>query len=481
MKFRTYGMILSLLFALGIVFSFGIEASADHPGGTETKTAAETEITNETEVRAFLDHIIEYYNDSYIAEDSRNEQDRKLAVYGRQIREEGTYKDSDTNMYSMGINEDGIVTNHPRYPSLYGYKFVSDAPGSAVASTIKDLINASGVDKMECERYGADRVACAIKVDSPSGKVTVIAGLHHAENDSAFIFPDCTDLLPDNYTSAMEVTDKESLKNYVEDVIKISGELLTKVGTHLFMEHPGIFTAALSPNATNEQIAEAGKLTSQRLFQKIACLSNEDPSRGPVLNHGAIYSFIMGTDPAATVLINGNNPALNGLDLQVNDPNPIGGAKANIAELIRDAVTDDQGELKLGSEDGEFVEYHWDDPTTDADNNEGWFERQEVPGNSRKISYVRAANINTSGLGPDSIYIFGSGIYPMDSGDGGDGDGGDGDGGDGDGGDGDGGDGDGGDGGCAIAGAGNTSQATLLNLLLTASVLFSVVFLRRRI
>ncbi len=472
MKFRTYGMILSLLFALGIVFSFGIEASADHPGGTETKTAADTKITSETDVRAFLDHIIEYYNDSYIAEDSRNEQDRKLAVYGRQIREEGTYKDSDTNMYSMGINEDGIVTNHPRYPSLYGYKFVSDAPGSAVASTIQDLISASGLDKMECKMYGAEeRWACAIEVDSPSGKVTVIAGLHHAENDSAFIFPDCTDLLRDNYTSAMEVTDKESLKNYVEDVIKISGDLLTKVGTDLFMEHPGIFTAVLGRNATDEQIAEAGKLTSQRLFQKIACLSNEDPSRGPVLNHGAIYSFIMGTDPAATVLINGNNPALNGLDLQVNDPNPIGGAKANIAELIHDAVTDDQGELKLGPGDGAFVEYHWDDPTTDADNNEGWFERQEVPGNSRKISYVRAADINVplpglGQIGPPAIYIFGSGIYPMDSGDGGDGDGGDGD---------------GGDGGCAIAGVGNTSQATLLNLLLTASVLFSVVFLRRRI
>ena len=467
MKFRTYGMILSLLFALGIVFSFGIEASADHPGGTETKTAADTEITSETDVRAFLDHIIEYYNDSYIAEDSRNEQDRKLAVYGRQIREEGTYKDSDANMYSMGINKDGIVTNHPRYPSLYGYEFVSDATGSAVASTIQDLIDASGVDKMECEKYGAEnRVACAIEVDSPSGKVTVIAGLHHEENDSAFIFPDCTDLLPDNYTSAMEVTDKESLKNYVEDVIKISGDLLTKVGRDLaFGEHRDIFTAALRPDATEEQRAEAGKLTSQRLFQKIACLSNEDPSKGPVLNHGAIYSFITGADPSATVLINGNNPALNGLDLQVNDPNPIGGAKANIAELIRDAITDDQGELKLGPEDGAFVEYHWDDPTTDADNNEGWFEKQEVPGNSRKISYVRAADINTSGVGPESVYIFGSGIYPMDSGDGGDGDGGDGD----------------GDGGCAIAGAGNTSQATLLNLLLTASVLFSVVFLRRRI
>ncbi len=456
-------MVLSLFFALGLVFSFGIDASASH-GGTQTIVAADVEPTSETDVRDFLDHIIEFYNQSYVLTDDRNTQDRKITVYGRAIREDtGVYFHSGKNMYSMGINEDGIVTNHPRYPGKYGYEFVPDASGSAVERTIQDLINSSGVDKPECEKYGAeDRRACAIEVDSPSGKVTVIAGLHHAEDDSAFIFPDCTDLLPDNYTSAMEVTDKESLKNYVEDVIEISENLLRKVGTDLFREHEALFQAVTFGDPTPDQIAEAGKLTSQKLFQKIACLSNEDPSKGPVLNHGAIYSFIMGTDPAATVLINGNNPALNGLDLQVNDPNPIGGAKANIAELIRDAVTDEQGELKLGGpEDGTFVEYHWDDPTTDADNNEGWFERQEVPGNSRKISYVRAANINTSGLGPDSIYIFGSGIYPMDSGDGGDGDG--------------------GDGGCAIAGAGNTSQATLLNLLLTASVLFSVVFLRRRI
>ena len=71
---------------------------------------------------------------------------------------------------------------------------------------------------------------------------------------------------------------------------------------------------------------------------------------------------------------------------------------------------------------------------------------------------------------PEALYIFGSGTYPADdvcaSGDGGDGDG-------------DGGD--GGDGGCAITGAGHTSQSTLFNLFLIASVLFSVGFLRRRI
>lgn len=465
MKFRTYGMILSVLFALGLVFSFGVEASASHDG-TDI-TAADVTLTSEDDVKAFLDHIIDYYNQSYRPDmDDLETQNTKLVKYGRAIREDsGVYFASSNNMYSMGINENGIVTNHPRYPEKYGYEFVPDASGSAVASTIQTLIDGSDVVSTECEMYGDQgRVACATKVESPSGRVTVIAGLHHAENDSAFEFPDCTDLPASNYISAMDVNDKESLKNYVEGSISIAQELLTNIGGQLFREHGRLFTAVIGGTATDEQVAEAGKLTSQKLFEKVACFSNEESDNGPVLKHGAIYGFIMNTDTNATVLFNGNNPALNGLDLQVNDPNPID--EENIAKLIRDAVTDDQGELKLGPEDGAFVEYHWDDPTTDADNNEGWFERQEVPGTSRKISYVKAANLNTSGIGPPAIYIFGSGIYPGMDDDPMDDDtptsGSD-------------------DDGCSIAGVGNTSQATLLNLLLTVSILFSVVFLRRRI
>ena len=44
----------------------------------------------------------------------------------------------------------------------------------------------------ECEPYGDQgRVACATKVSSPTGDVTVIAGLHHEEGDLAFDLPNC--------------------------------------------------------------------------------------------------------------------------------------------------------------------------------------------------------------------------------------------------------------------------------------------------
>ena len=48
-------------------------------------------------------------------------------------------------MYSMGIRENGIVSNHARYPDLFGYEFNSDAADSPVASTIQALIDGSGV------------------------------------------------------------------------------------------------------------------------------------------------------------------------------------------------------------------------------------------------------------------------------------------------------------------------------------------------
>ena len=86
MKFRIYGMVLGLVFALGLVFSFGIEASADH--GDDARIAAgEVDPTVEADVEAFLDHIIDYYDQ--VVADNINDHDalnREVVIYGRQIR-----------------------------------------------------------------------------------------------------------------------------------------------------------------------------------------------------------------------------------------------------------------------------------------------------------------------------------------------------------------------------------------------------------
>lgn len=454
MKSRVYGMALSLFFALGLVFSFGIDASShDGSHSNQPVNAADVEIGDEAQVQAFLTHMSTHLKEIVDTYSDTNEQSRHLLLFTRETREEGIWNDGD-DMYVIGINEKGTITNHAGYPGLYGHSF------DIASGTLKELFEATE-DSPACANYtydGEDRVACAIKTETVGGTVATVVGYHHDERDA--MDPVCTDLTLS--TEATEVESEDNLRDYVQSVISTSKTLLTSIGTKVAGENPNLLPGALAgdPEAT----AELGRLTNQELFGKVACFGNEDSSNGPVFKHDDIYIFIMAASPDATVLFNGQNPQLNGLDLQVEDPNPNpadGETNKNIAELIREALEPIEDEASA------TVQYHWlkpgDDPTDD------WFEMKVVPGDSHKISYVEVANLNTSGFGPPAIFIFGSGIYPSDTMD------------------------DdtmdddtpasvsSSDGGCAIAEADNASQGALLNLLLTTSVLFSAVFLRRRV
>lgn len=462
MKFRVYGMVLSLLFALGLVFSFGMDASASH--GSAGIAAGDVDPTVEAEVEAFLDHIIDYYDQ--VVADNASDNDalsRELTIYGRALRQEGDYKHSATNMYSMGINASGILTNHAGYPNLFGYEFDQDAAGSAVGSTIQALIDGSGVGSAECEPYGDQgRVACATKVSSPTGDITVIAGLHHAEDDSAFSLPDCSDFtLTITAQQVFQSQDDADLEAYVKAAIGVVQRQVRDASTAQFMAFlaGGGSLSDLGDQTSPAAIALAQGIL-QRVYSKAACIGAGD------FKHGNIYAFIMSADPAAaSVLFNGNNFDLNGATLELND-DQLPGDDKSITGLFARA---------LEGTTSNYVNYRWDDPTTDEDNVPDFFENRKVPGTSCKRSYIEVADINallpdTPVETPEALYIFGSGTYPGDevcaSGEGDDmpempesDD----------------------DDGCAIAGTGHTSQSALLNLFLIASVLFSVVFLRRRV
>ncbi|MCY3827102.1 MAG: hypothetical protein OXG10_06985 [Candidatus Dadabacteria bacterium] len=447
MKFKTYGIVLNLLFALGLVFSFSVDASADHDG--TGIAAGEVEPTSEEDVKAFLDHIIDYHDQVFSENaDDANALPREVVIYNRDIRREGPYKNSQKNMYSMGINERGVVTNHAGYPKLFGYHFDSDAEGSAVASTIQALIDGLSVDAPpHCETYDTQntqgRVACAKKVKTLGGNVvTTIAGLHHAEDDSAFSVPDCAEFMLD--TSAEDVFESQSdasLENYVKGVIGVFQRRMADITAEVFSD---------SDPAKQEEIRLK---IGARVFDKIACFGSGD------FEHENIYVFVMDANlEASTVLFNGNNFDLNGASLELNDDSLPGDDKS-IARLFN---------RELGEGTSTYVNYRWDDPTTEADDIEGWFEMDSVPGTSCKRSYIELADLNAltaeavtkaTGLpfpSPERPYIFGSGTYPGEGPCSDD------------------------DDGCAIAGTGHTSQSALLNMFLIASVLFSAVFLRRR-
>ena len=431
MKFKTYGMLLSLFFALGLVFSLSInDASGNHDGADKVDPG------NEQEMTGLLEHVVDYYNqvrNEY--KDDRAELIRQLTIFARNIRRDsadgGFYKHDD--IYIIDVNDLDIVTNHAGHPKkLIGHKIDRDAEGSEVLETLKSLLDDTGLgvdNPPVCRRYENDeRVACAAKVKSDlTVDVTNIIGLRHAEDDSAFSPPDCSGFELD--TTAKNVYEEPTdanLEAYVKGIIKAFQGDVARITREEFEKG----TDGLEDRITT------------RIQQRSFCFGEEDGD----FKHGNIYAFIMSADlEKSTVIVNGNNFDLNGGNLALEDEE-LDHEDKTIAGLF-------SRELAGGT--SAYANYRWDDPTTDADNIRNWFEINSVPGSSPKRSYIEIADLNGE-LPGEELYIFGSGIYLKE--DSGDNDG----------------------GGCAIAGADNTSQGTLLNLFLVASVLFSVVFLRRR-
>lgn len=506
MKFKRYGMILSLFFALGLIFSFSIVASGTHGDSTITAQEVAENPGDEMKMKDLLNRIVDYYEhvrDENI--DDRAALIRELTVFARDIRREGNYKHGD--IYVIDVTARNTITNHAGYPELIGYKFNPNA-GTPLANTFKALLDGSAVGTPHCENYGQNRVACATKVEETvtGSPVTNIIGLRHEADlnnlDAAFEGPDCTGLTLD--TTAEDVFDNPSddnLEDYVKDVIKTVQEDIKDITVDEFTKLLGKdpktaeLTDLLFLSDPTEQRALDNKVKA-RIQERLFCFGRGD------FKHENIYVFVMDKDlEESTVIVNGNNFDLNGGNLKLKDYN-LEGSDKTIAGLF---------DRELAGGTSAYANYRWDDPLDAEDDIEKWFERDLVPGSSPKRSYIEVADLNKAAFDellaqlahlnltaavlrpsfPEEPYIFGSGVYPdvpnvphmmddmdnmtdddmddmvddmMDDMD---------------------------DmtdepveyvtgGGCAIAGAGNTSQDTLLNLFFVASVLFSVIFLRRR-
>ena len=441
MKFRIHEMVLGLFFALGLIFSFTIEASGTHGDSTITAQEVADSPGDEMKMRELINRIVNYYE--HVRVDNMGNRAaliRELTIFARDIRREGDYKHGD--IYSMGITENLVVTNHAEYPELIGRKVDRDA-GTPLADTLKALLDNSTIGTTNCAEYGQnnERVACAAKVESDlTVDVTNIAGLHHEVDDAAFVEPDCSGLMLG--TTAEDVFNDPSdanLEAYVKDVIEAIQEDVAKISqeeaTKLIRQDPSL----LQDRVRLAELAD-GPITT-RIQERLFCFGSGD------FKHKNIYIFVMGTDlEESTVIVNGNNFDLNGANLELDD-DQLPGDDKSITGLFARA---------LEGTDSAYVNYRWDDPIDPDDDVPNFFEDRKVPGTSPKRSYIEVANLNEKlppGT-PEDLYIFGSGTYPEPEEDD--------------------------DGACAIAGTGHTSQSALLNLFLIVSVLFSVVFLRRR-
>ena len=468
MKFRIYGMVLSLFFALGLVFSFSIEASSHEYGGythsVNTREASQVSPNDATQMEEFLRHSImhlEWINSNFTGQEKQKEEIK----FARELRASGVWINNQNSVYQIGLNKHGTITNHPVYPGLYGWS-VGENPTDSLLSQL----TAAG-EKPVCVSYtdhtSTDRTACAMEYESSSGPVVGIAGFHHKETDSRIMPPDCTGL---NITpTAKEVYESQDQEADLELFVKAAIAKFKEVNQRI-SEEALVDLGITTPRClTLQETEDLSKAAGGRILGLAGCLATEEgnPSmQDGNFRHKSIYLFAMSPDQDGTVLVNGNSPNLNGLDFNRTDKE-----NNNIGDLIREAVTGGSGNLAdLADGNSDTVEYYWTNPDLmGSDLTEGWFENNLSPGTSFKKSYVEAVNLTpdiaTTACGtPPFFFVFGSGVYPQDD----DGDGGDGDSG-------------GDDGACAIAGTSNTSQSTLLNLFLIASVLFSVGFLRRRI
>ena len=493
MKFRIHGMFLSLFFALGLCFSFSIETSAhtytdsvgnvyDHPD-VEGVTAEDVENAaagdKEEYTKKFLLHAATHlkliWENPDLSDDNAQEKSREIVIFASEARKAGVFNHGDT--YIIGSTYRGSITNHGRYQHLFGSRYFKD--GETPPEPVKTLLEAGNLSDNApptCKDYeydGQSRVACAIKQETPIGVVTTIAGFHHAETD--LIRPDCDDFTLETTAEQVEkatdpATKKDLLQKYVKGVSERTKKLINDTGMDIFTDFPGI--AFTSPQYNQE--------FSTRINEKALCFRKE-----PDFLYGSIYAFIM--DPVrGVVFLTANNFTRNGQGVSLTtDPNPVeqeeGYTEPNILTLIHRTLTDTptgpitQDDIN-SIEDGDFgfFTYHWADPTNPDLNTPDFLSRCVVPGRALKQSYIEAVDVSGTGF----IFVFGSGIYleedmiPDESTenfclatDGGD----------------DGDDGDGGDDGCAVAAADNTPQSALFNLFLVVSVLFSAVFLRKRI
>ncbi len=475
-----YGIFLSLFFALGISFLFGTEASAhEYKGHSHSPdldiNAENVDVGDADSIEKMTRHLAEHI--ALIQEDSslsRPEQAKELVMLAQGMREQGVFNNGE--VYSIVVNPEGYIVNHGLYPDLHfkrslpSFEF-KDGNGMTTG-TMQTLLD-SNSENPTCIDYhydGQDRTLCAMatEVFSAGGRTISIVGLHHAEDNYSLIErdnPNCNDPLFSLPVTAKQVDDEQDpqekeklLVQYVKAVGEKFKEREGKIASQLFREDPQLVLRAVG--GTPEQIQSAEEELGERSVRialaTTGCIGEGDYSKG------SIYPFLLEPEKGLAVL-NGLDFHLYGVSVSLTDPDPIQCDGANILEAFRNAVTNGSGDLAdLAVGNNGFVTYHWDHPETPGDNNEGYLEKDEVPGFSIKKSYIEVIDTTPpefAALGaPPTWRIVGSGIYLDDAEyckeD---------------------------DEGCGIAATTRTPQSALLNLFLIASVLFPVVFLRKHI
>lgn len=284
---------------------------------------------------------------------------------------EGEWKQDTT--YLIVLERDGYVVSH-------AYDRDSEDRDLSSQSPVAEVLNSPG----ECIKYDdyegvSGRYACSVEIEIErlGGSFIMVAGLHTAP------LPEVPfeELVGSNYVpeiQADEVKDAETLKRFVDGALEA---IVNNFGVSR---------------------AEAPHLTRFRPLLR---------REGGPWNQGDIYIYVM---LGNLVIFNGNNRALDDTTLDITDRNG-----CNVGEEIHRVIAGEDRECKslglLPQDSDGYLEYLWDNPDIEGDEDERFLESQEFsPGFTPKLGYVKSFTT------PQGIsLIVGSGVYPVAESDGG--------------------------------------------------------------
>lgn len=279
-----------------------------------------------------------------------------LAPFLRLIQEkDGDWQNDDVYIWRM--SKEGVIQQpHPFYPLAQGGTLNNYSPMKNLMDELEK--SEDGVACVDYTLNGEARAACAATVEPqlpalpPGPPPVLVAGLHHDFSDLSFSNLNCPHYVPK--TSAVDVVDRDTLKEFVDEFVEFYVDLVDREGISYFVDALSCF--------------------------RVLPWKND-----------SVYLFAMTS--SGLVVFNGNTPSLENTNLNVVDDDG-----TNIRESIIDAV---EGKAER---EGEFVEYLWDDPTDGVD---PVIEEGRAPGSVPKLSYVTSTALRSGGR-----VIWGSGIYP---------------------------------------------------------------------
>ncbi len=444
-----------------LVFSAARPASAHEMYRTTAKEASDANMGSDDQeaqraVKDFVQHVKEH-RARIMSEDAQREFRNALRNSNGVWRHGDMYvitvnKADSGQQTGTSVQSGDIVFFHGKYPSA-GSGSLRGIPVFERLMTEVEQANGEAVCIPDDRTGKQGRYICAVEdshatASGARNSFIQVAGFNHERDEVDFSKVRCPDLGSGYFGQLITNSDGGSFTRTRADMVRDDASLENYVKT-------------VNEHIASELNDAQGRPPLERMIELMPCWREEN---GP-WKSGSIYFFIFTYTDKRFAIFNGHNPRSQDTAFHLIDDNGLNIPRAMLQELHKQDDTPGEG----------FLTYLWDDPSVDGDEvlcretgvvsvaspledrGEGEDEQMlfcdegapipgRAPGTSVKRGYFMLTDF---GIGGDTDYILGSGIYPKPQGSGG------------------------GAGGCAIAsGSGNELEASAFTLFLMAAELF---------